>query len=227
MFIQSKGETGLETLITSGLLPEVPHFPEVQDYGQLFNCLDVLTNEEHSFRTLVIDTLNGVERLIHEEVCRRSFNNDWTDKGFMGYMRGYEVSLADVRKLLNALDELRAKRRMSVICLCHTKVKPFKNPEGPDYDRFQPDMHEKTWGLCHKWADGVLFLNYETFVTESGPTKKVKATGGQTRIMFTERHAAYDAKNRMGLPSEIEMGSNAQESWTNFINALKSARKVD
>lgn len=51
---------------------------------------------------------------------------------------------------------------MTIFALCHTKVKPFKNPLGPHYDRFQPDMHEKTWGLSHKWADAVLFGNFES-----------------------------------------------------------------
>lgn len=224
MFLQTKGETGLETLLDAGRLPEVAHFPEVQNWGELMGAIDVLTNEEHAYRTLVIDTLNGAERMCHEEVCRRDFAGDWTDKGFMGYMRGYEVSLADWRKLLIALDNIREKRRMAIVGLCHTNVKPFKNPEGPDYDRYQPEMHSKTWGLTHKWADAILFINFETFVNEDNAKRKGKATSSQARIMYTERHAAYDAGNRFGLPAEIEMGSSGQEAWNNFKAALVAGR---
>ena len=109
--------------------------------------------------------------------------------------------------------------------LCHTKVKPFKNPEGPDYDRYQPDVHEKTWGLSHKWADCVMFGNFEVTVqVDKSDAKKGKGTGGACRLMYTERHAAYDAKNRLGLAPEIEMGSSPAEAWQNFVGAIKAGR---
>lgn len=224
VFIQTLGETGLETLIDAGQLPEIPHFPEVQDWSGLLEAIQVLIDEDHDHPTLVIDTLNGAERLCHEFVCKRDFSGDWGERGFGGYQRGYEVSLAEWRNLLNALDELRSKKRMAIVCLCHTKVSPFRNPEGADYDRYSPDMHHKTWSLSHKWSDAVFFLNFETFVDEKNPKKKGKATSNQTRWLYTTRHAAYDAKNRLGLPDEIEMGSSGKESWDNFVEALKQAR---
>ena len=224
MFIQTKGETGLDTLIGAGRLPEISHWQETQDWEEMLAQVNELINSEHNFKTLVIDTLNGAERMCHEEVCRRDFNGNWTDKGFASYGKGPEVALADWRTLLSSLDRLRETRRMSIVCLSHTKVKPFKNPEGSDYDRYQPDMHEKSWGLSHKWADAVLFMNFETFVDQKDATKKGKATSSQARIMYTERHAAYDAKNRFGLPTEILLGSNGQESWNIFLAALKAGR---
>lgn len=225
VFIQSRGETGLETLIEAGRLPPTPHFPECQTWGEVLSCIDTLINEDHPHKTLVLDTLNGVERLNHEEVCLSHFKNDWGEHGFMGYMRGYDVSLGPWRELLSKLDTLRETKRMAIVCLCHTRVKTFKNPQGADYDRYQPDMHEKTWGLSHKWADAVLFINFETFVDENDAKKKGKATSSQARMMYTERHAAYDAKNRLGLPLEINMGNSGQDAWNNFKAALVSGRQ--
>lgn len=229
IFIQSHGETGLETLIDAGRLPEVPHFPETHSWEELMDNIEALTADEHPYKTLVIDTLNGAERLCHNHVCHRDFRDVWGDQGFMGYMRGYEVSLSDWRELLSALDRLREKRRMGIVALVHTKVKTFKNPEGPDYDRYSPDLHDKTWSLSHKWADCVLFGNFEVAYTAVQENKKTgaergKAVGGNIRMMYTERHASYDAKNRLGLPGEIEMGASAAEAWTNFAAALKSGR---
>ncbi len=225
IFIETKGETGLETLISHGRLPEVPHFPEVQSWEELMGAIETLTLDEHDFRTLVIDTANGGERLCHEFVCNRDFGGDWGDKGFTGYMRGFEVSLAEWRTFLNKLDTLRATKQMAIVLLCHTKVKPFKNPEGPDFDRYQPDMHEKTWGLTAKWSDVVLFGNFDVTVQkDSANSKKGKASGGQIRILYTERHAAYDAKNRLGLPGEIEMGDSPAEAWRNFMTVVKEGR---
>ena len=232
IYMQSRGETGLETLIESGQVKPTPHFPACQNWDDVTAQVRFLINEEHSFKTLVFDALNGFERLLHEHVCTRDFGGDWGDKGFGGYMRGYDVSLADWRLFLNDLDTLRAKRKMIIFVLVHTKVKSFKNPMGADYDRYMPDMNEKTWGLTHKWLDAVFFGNFEVFVQTGnarGPvasdiTRKGKGTGGNIRVLYTQRSAAYDAKNRLGLPEEIEMGSSSSEAWHNLTESIKLAK---
>ena len=114
---------------------------------------------------------------------------------------------------------------MAVIALCHTRVKTFKNPEGPDYDRYSPDMNDKTWGLAHKWADVILFGNFLTFAEKDKSTQRVKGHGGAERIFYTTRTSAWDAKNRNNLPSEIPMGTTPQMAWANFLAAMKAARQ--
>ena len=219
----ARGETGLESLIDAKQLPETPHFGEWQVWQDVLDAIDNLRTEEHAYKTLVLDTLNGVERLCHEHVCARDYGNVWGKKGFANYMQGYEVALADWRELLVALDNLRAERKMAVVALVHSKIQGFRNPEGADYDRYQPDMHYKTWGLTHKWADAILFANYYTEIIDDGA--RPRGIGGQLRSIYTQRHAAYDAGNRLGLPEEIDMGSSGKEAWDNFISAVKQARK--
>jgi hypothetical protein len=227
IFVETKGETGLETLIDAGQLMEIPHFPEVQTWAELLGAIDTLLEEKHEYKAFVLDTLNGAERLCHEHVCARDFEGNWTDRGFMGYMRGFEVSLADWRELLAKLDRLRIERRMTIILICHTKVSTFKNPEGPDYDRYCPDCNAKTWSLTHKWADVVLFGNYEVVVSGGSTGEKAKKGKGiaQSRVLYTERHASYDAKNRLGLTPEIEMGDSVAKAWGNFAAAVKAGRE--
>jgi hypothetical protein len=141
-------------------------------------------------------------------------------------MRGFEVSLAEWLMLLNSLDQLRRERKMRPIIIGHTKVSTFKNPEGADYDRYVVDVHHKTWGQTLKWADMVLFANYFTVVDEqaSATKNKGKGKGGTERIIYTQRSAAWDAKNRHGLPEEIPMGDSAAEAWQNFVQAIKEAK---
>lgn len=223
VFLMARGETGLETLIDSGRVGETPHLPEITTWQETLQALEALRTQEHSYRTLVGDTLNGFERLMYEHVCEREFAGDWSDKGFMGYMRGYEVALAEWRLFLNALDRLREERKMAILLLAHTKVATFKNPEGPDYDRYTVDMHHKAWGLTHKWADMVLFATFYVETKKEGNT--VKGIGGQQRVLLTERHASYDAKNRHGLPPEIDFESTGAEAWAKFVAALRAGRK--
>ncbi|NDD52846.1 ATP-binding protein [bacterium] len=231
VFIQSRGESGLQVLESAGICsaPIMPFehdgktFYEAQSYEDVADALDWLASNDHPYKTLCIDVLNGVEKLIHESVCNSQFGGDWGDKGFSSFMRGYEVSLPKVKDLCIRLDRLRMNG-MTIVLLCHTKVKNFKNPVGPDYDQYVPDMHEKTWNILYGWSDIVLFCNAEVEVkTDKSSDKKGKAIS-QTRVMYTEGSAAWHAKNRHNLPPEIEMGRSAQECYANLVEAMKQAK---
>ena len=50
----------------------------------------------------------------------------------------------------------------------------------------------------------LLFCNYKTRLVE-GADGRMKASGGKARLMYAERSAAWDAKNRFGLPEEMPM----------------------
>jgi hypothetical protein len=220
----TRQETGLETLIENGRLPETPHFPEITSWADLLAVVELLRTEPHDYKTFVLDTLNGAERLCHEHVCQRDFGGDWSNKGFMNYQAGYRVALADWRDFLSRLDTLRNDRSMAIFALSHSKIATFKSPDSADFDRYQAAMHAETWALTHQWADAVLFGYFETLVDAARGATKGKAAGGTYRMMRTERTATMDAKNRMGLPETIEMGNSADEAWANFMKAAKEAR---
>lgn len=230
VFMQSKGETGLQTLIAAQQIPETPHFPEANSWEEILGAVQVLIDDEHDYKTLCIDTMNGAERLCHEFVCTRDFGGDWGERGFASYQKGPEVSLGEWRLFLAKLDELRLKKNMTVVALCHTKVVAFRNPLGADYDRYQPDVDKRTWSLSAKWSDAILFGNFETAVSAVKENKKTgeqkgKGIGGKQRMLYTERDAAYDAKNRLGLAPEIDMGESSAEAWKNFVDAIKAGRE--
>jgi hypothetical protein len=227
IFLMTPAETGLITLIDSKQAPPTPHLPELKSWSELLESIEVLTKEPHEYRTLVIDTLNGCERLCHEFVCNRDYGGNWGRDGFMSYMTGYDVALADWRKLLEALGNLRSTRRMSILALAHTKIATFNNPEGANYDRYVVDLHHKTWGLTAKWADLVLFANFAAQVEARKGDTKGKGKGGCRRVLYTTRTAAFDAKNRHGLPEQIDAGGSANEAWANFASALQAGKQKE
>jgi hypothetical protein len=226
VFLQSSGETGLETLLDSGQVKDTAYLPACKSWGDALGLIGELTTSEHDYKTLVLDTANGLEALCYDEVCRRDFNGVRGKEGFESYMQGYRVAQNDWRMLLTDLDKLRETKRMTIVLLLHSAIKDFKNPTGADYDRYAPSMHRDIWGLTLKWLDAALFIDFETFVkTEKTNDKKGKGAGGTHRIMRCERTAAWDAKNRHGLPPEIDLGESPNEMWEAFSNAIKAGRQ--
>ena len=125
------------------------------------------------------------------------------------------MAVVDWSLLLQRLDRIN-QRGAAIILLSHCKVKPFKNPLGPDFDRYVSDVHEKTWGLTAKWADAVLFGNFVTIVAEvneRGTKKTGKGVGGSDRVLYTERCDGFDAKNRYGMPPIINLANDPAQMW--------------
>ena len=197
---------------------DLPVLPRAKTWLELAINLEALRCEEHDYTSVAIDTATCAETLCHEHVTDSQYAGSWEQ--FMAYHRGYDISLAEWSELLDKLDALRDERSMSIILLGHTKVAPYKNPEGEDYDRFQPDLHKKTAAALTRWADAVLFANFYTEVEDG------KGKGGKSRVLYTQYSPAYDAKNRLGLPVEIDMGSSGAEAWNNLKSAIKEARNA-
>jgi hypothetical protein len=94
---------------------------------------------------------------------------------------------------------------VNVVFVAHATIKRTSPPDETDgYDRYELKLTRQTGPLFKEWSDLLLFCNYKTKLVEGSDGRK-KATGGKTRLMYAERSAAYDAKNRYGLPAEMPM----------------------
>jgi hypothetical protein len=227
IFLVDYQEDGINTLKIGRLVSEaVPVLPAMSDWGSTLSVLQSLATDEHDYKTLVIDTLGGFEALCHDYVCRMHYNGNWGETGFTSYQKGYETSLPYWREFVNSLDRLRDERRMSILALGHSIVKPYKNPIGDDFDRFTIALHHKTWTITERWADMVLFYDY--FIdTRKAEGDRVKGQGGDTRVLRTEHCAAFVAKNRHNLPDEIMAGKSPEGAWGALSDAVVAARKGD
>ena len=84
-------------------------------------------------------------------------------------------------------------------------MRKFEQPdEMGAYDRWEMKLSKQCSPLLKEWADIVLFCNYKTSVLTDANTKSKKATGGK-RVMYASHHPCWDAKNRYGLPDQMDM----------------------
>lgn len=216
VMILASREQGYLTLYGNKRVPAV-EYCIAETWNGLIGNLPMVSS---GIKTVVVDALGGIERLCHEHVCGTQFKGDWGERGFSSYQKGYELSLTDWMLLLKRLDDLRNERGIDVVILSHAKVRTFKNPLGPDFDRYVADCHEKTWGVTVKWADAVFFGNYFEY-TEKEKNSEAKGKGGTTRLLYATHTAAFDAKNRFGMADEIEMPDDPTKLWSTLETAMK------
>jgi len=153
--------------------------------------------------TLVIDTVDWLERLIFNAVCAEKKIQNIED---IGYGKGYVYAKQKMQQILELLDAIVA-HGVHVVLVCHSMIRKFEQPdEMGSYDRYMLKLNEKNIApIVKEWLDMLLFCNYKTDVVTASDGKTKKARGGQKRIMYANHSACWDAKNRFGLPDEMPM----------------------
>jgi hypothetical protein len=192
------------------------------DFADVLAALDDLATNEHSFETVVIDTVDRLEAMIWASVCRKGSKpgQEFTNIEAFGYGKGYALALDEWRLLALKLDRVRA-RGMSTVLLSHSLVKAFKDPTGPDHDRYQLALHDKAAGLLKGWSDVIGFLQFEEGVNAKSGTERAKGWSTGKRILRLSRTAAYDAKGRGGMPDEILI--EPADPWGPIAAAIDAA----
>lgn len=151
-------------------------------------------------KTIVIDTLDWAEYLCTRYVCEKYKKGNIDE---FGYGKGYTYLTEEFKRLLDALDEA-IDAGLHVVCNAHAKPRKFELPEEMgSFDRYELKLTKNTAPIVKEWCDCLLFCNFKTYVITDESNKK-KAQGNK-RVIYTSHSAVYDAKNRVGLPDEMDM----------------------
>ncbi len=210
--------------------PEVAKFAPATDYASFIKNLEEVAFQDHDFKTLVVDSVDWLEPLIWRQVCAESNVSSIIDAGG-GYGNGYTIALDIWRAYLKLLDIIN-KRGMTIIQVAHSQIKTYSSPDTPPYDRFSIKLHENKQGvgaaaLLFEYSDIVLFANFFAGTTKDvlpgstkkNPKEKIRGIGSGERILYTEERPAHKAKNRFGLPEQINFDA-AGEYWSTIAGAV-------
>lgn len=194
MFIQVEDGTPAGLKLT-GFQPK--------SYEDVTEAIGSLYNDDHAFRTVVIDTLDKLEPLIWDAACRQ---NNWPNIESPGYGKGYVATGYLWREFLDGLNAVRIDRGMNIVMLAHSEVERFDDPRSISYSRYEIRMHKSGRKLVEDEADAILLLNEEAVVKEEDQgfnKKRAHAEGAGQRFIYTEGRPAFIAKNRYGMPPKI------------------------
>lgn len=187
---------------------DVARMDKPTSYTMLKNQIAWIKANPTVCKTLVIDTIDWAETLMIADVCAQHNKKGIED---FGYGNGYTYVREEMVRFLNLLQEL-IELGINIVLTAHAQMRKFEQPdEMGAYDRWELKLGKKTSSqtapVVKEWSDMVLFANYKTIVVNTDGNKK-KAQGGK-RVLYTEHHPAWDAKNRHGLPEEIPLDYGA------------------
>lgn len=187
---------------------ECAKFPLSRSFDDVMAALGDLATQPHEYETVVIDSLDWLERMIWQEVCKAE-NVSNIEK--IGFQKGYTYALNQWRQFLAGLDDLRLTRGIAVILIAHCKIEKFQTPEDSAFDRFSPRLHKLASAVVMEWCDEVLFATYST----TTDPKKVRNITAPERIMRTCEGPTHVAKNRLNMPYELPLEWAAYDYFTN------------
>lgn len=132
------------------------------------------------YKTLVLDTLNGLVDLCAEHVCQTHFGGDWHDqrKGFFawGGNQGWAAVSEEMKEVLTLLDRAN-DAGMWIVILAHTVTGKVHSPTEGDYDRWQPAVDKRVWARIGQWADVIARVDQTKTIKEENGRKVARGDG--------------------------------------------------
>lgn len=181
---------------------DVKRTQKPESWTELLQIVREVAADPSVCKTLILDTGDWAEALCVKYICKK-YKTDGLES--FGYGKGYVYLREEFENLLNELDKVIAAGVNVVVC-AHAQIKKFELPdEAGSFDRYELKMSKNVSPLVREWCDIQLFANFKTYVVATENKNRSKGTGGTRRVMYASHTASWDAKNRHGLPDEMDL----------------------
>lgn len=219
---------------------ELTSFGKIETFGQVMDALGALYTEPHDFKTVVIDSVTELQRLIFAETCARGDEkgNAKANIEDFGYGKGYVYATRVASEFIDGINALRNDRGMCVLLIAHSTVSRFDDPETVSYDRYEIALRTSDKpnadlrGMFERDMDAIILLKQPVTLKqeEQGMNKtRAIAGGGGTVVMHTIGKPSYTAKNRYQMPPTIRydkgQGFAALDQYFPKFAAVTAAKK--
>lgn len=181
----------------------IDRFPLAKSYEEVMEAMSSLLGE-HSYQTLVIDSLDWLEPLVWNHTCEA---NKWESIETPGYGKGYVEAMTYWQYFFDLLDQLREKG-MTIIMISHSEITRFDDPNSDSYSRYELKLQKRVAGKLKEFCDLIGFANQRMVTMKEDVgfnQKRNRGVGTGERILFTEARPSYVAGNRYSMPAELPL----------------------
>jgi hypothetical protein len=238
IFIITHGETGIDSAKKAGVADKdipVVRLPELYKNGEIPDgsghpghelCISTLNSMSvggHDRRTIVVDTLSGFEKINEQHCASLEFKGDMQGRNqdewnawAAGPRRAESYWLSEFIPACLACVE----NNFNVVLLAHCKTATIKNPNGPDYQKYQPDLVDRIFNSTAKSLQYILFLGKQPEF-ETDKTTKKRTVRTNDKFIGLTNETWYNAKNWDNLQDPIFCGQSAKETYSNLVSQIE------
>ena len=174
--------------------------PYLADWDVILPWLDALANDDHTYETVVIDSIDWLLRRLEERVAGVNTKNmDSTmNRSHGGYGNGKQVLRNYVYQyLLPTLDAL-VNKGVSVVLLAHASRRTITTIDGITMEKSAPEIHPDLMNTLIEWSDFVGAARMD----------------GDSRELVLNETGQLLAKNRHGITDVLPL------DWNALMNAM-------
>jgi hypothetical protein len=160
----------------------------VTKYEEIMDIFDFLLQKKtHTYKRVIIDTLDWLEPIIHAQVCqKKGFASLVDDKNKeTNFQKGLKFHAVEGWKtFLYNCDVLR-NAGFDIVAVAHSKSVTINPPDTDKYEKSVMKIDENALAVVEEWADIIGFYAQEIFVKkdEKSLQKKGKAITSKKRIL--------------------------------------------
>lgn len=180
---------------------------QLRSSEQLWDIFKALLQEEHDYKTVVIDSVSALDEIFTKEITAKEGKTNLAQCAG-GYGAGYKV-LAGMHQRVGAAADALKRKGLNVVYIAHANVDRLELPDMDAYHRFSIKITKDCQSAYLDKADAVAFIRLQTFLRgEDGSPKKAISSGVREMIMHAT--ASSVSKNRWGVtePIIVEKGVN-------------------
>lgn len=211
-------------------IPNAVATEKITSYEDFCEVIGELSDENHNYKTVIIDTIDWLEVLISKFILQKINNPAYQTIEEIPFGKGYPALVQETRKLINqGLEYLVKEKGMNIVCLAHSDRKTINPPMGDSYDYYAPklygkkDKNDTTLSAWTEWVDiiGFGYTKIYTKITGQGFSENKQAIGGDKYLYLSDKNPAFLAGSRYKMPSEIPF------TWNAFVQALEENNKPE
>jgi len=174
-------------------------------------CKEIIEGK-HDFKTIIIDTIEGLYDICEESVCKK-YKVETSNDGILGYGKGMAIILNEFRRILTKLANLP----YGLIMTSHAFDKDIDDKNGK-YTKTVPTIPDAKKNSPYRFIMG--FVDMILYCSQ----EKAKIDGElkTVRVIKTKPSLSYDAGDRTGkLPGKLPL------DFEKFIKCFDTATKTD
>lgn len=217
VFIRS--EDGMQSIPANDRPDALPMIAGPDD---LWDQLTALINEDHDYRTVVIDSVTALERMFVQSVVENDPKKPKSiNQALGGYGAGLQAVAAMHQRVRKAAGILNSKRNMHVVFIAHADTVTVEPPDQDPYTRYDLRLGKRSVAPYTDDVDLVGYLKLETHTMGDGERKKAISDG--TRILTAYTTASNISKNRFHITDDLEV-AEGDNPLVAYVPTLKESK---
>lgn len=185
--------------------------PIIDTWELLNETLDDLIRETHDFKTVIIDTVDSLEKVLHEKVLRGSGTTDILHPKIFPFYSGFaKAAILFDTEILPKLQELNESKKMIPVLISHFNTDYVTHPELGQYPQYVPGADKRLAKKLFKWCDVMAMMD-----TVAVKKDDIVKTSGQRILRFKSSFAAL-CKESYNLPETLEIPEDAPGELKGF-----------